>query len=206
MIPQSDEAAWAKARLGRLTASRVSDALARIKVGWSTSRANYAAELVAERLTGVAGDRFVSGPMQWGLDCEAQARRAYEFYNDVTMAPAAFVIHPRLEWAGASPDGFIGDDGLWECKCPNTNTHIKTLRAGTIPSEYVQQMQWQLCCTGRKWVDFTSFDPRLPEEMRLFVRRLERDDKAIAALEADVEVFLAEVDALVAELRERCAA
>src|SRR3972149_11372389 len=139
MILQSDEAAWAQARLGRLTASRISDALAKTKTGWGAGRANYAAELVAERLTGVAGERFVSGPMQWGLDNEALARASYEFFQDVSMGPAVFIIHPNNPWAGASPDGLIGDNGLWECKCPNTATHISTLLCDKIPSQYATQ-------------------------------------------------------------------
>lgn len=205
MILQSDEQAWLAARLGRLTASRINDALAKTKTGWGAGRANYSAELVAERLTGAAGERFVSGPMQWGLDTEASARAAYEFYTDTSMAPAAFVIHPDNPWAGASPDGFIGDDGLWECKCPNTATHIDTLLCDAIPTKYVQQMQWQMACTGRKWVDFTSFDPRLPENMRLFVRRLHRDDKFIRDLEQEVAIFLDEVAATVERLERRAA-
>lgn len=208
MILQTDEAAWAAARLGCLTASRIADAMAKARSGNgpSASRANYIAELVAERLTGNQGERYVSVPMQWGIDTEAHARSAYEFFTDTSMAPAAFVLHPEIEMAGASTDGFIGDDGLWECKCPNTNTHIDTLLSDSIPSKYIVQMNWQMACTGRRWVDFTSFDPRLPENMRLFVKRLERDDVAIRALENEALLFLNEVAATVSALQRRCAA
>ncbi|MGB6087758.1 YqaJ viral recombinase family protein, partial [Parvibaculum sp.] len=102
--------------------------------------------------------------------------------------------------SGASPDGLIGTDGRIEIKCPKTATHLDTLRSETIPGKYETQMLWQMACTGRKWCDFASYDPRLPENMRLFVKRLHRDDARIAELEAEVSAFLNEIDATVAEL------
>lgn len=108
--------------------------------------------------------------------------------------------HPTIAMSGASPDGLIGVDGLIEIKCPNTATHLDTLRTETIPGKYETQMLWQMACTGRQWCDFASYDPRLPENMRLFVKRLPRDDARIAEMEAEVTAFLAEIDAAVAEL------
>lgn len=201
MILQSDPE-WATARLGHVTASRVADVVARTKTGWGASRANYAAELVAERLTLTPAPSFTNAAMQWGVDTEATARAAYEFRTDASTGESAFVKHQRIEWAGASPDGFVGDDGLVEFKCPNTATHIDTLLRGTIPDKYRLQMAWQLACTGRAWCDFVSFDPRLPEEMRLFVQRFDRDDKVIGELERDVEAFLAEIDDTLKQLRQ----
>lgn len=200
MILQSDPQ-WATARLGRVTASRIGDIIAKTKTGWGASRANYAAQLVAERLTGQPGDTYVNGPMQWGLDTEPQARAAYEFFTDANVGPAAFILHPKIEMAGASPDGFVGDDGLVEFKCPNTATHIDTLLACQVPNKYVPQVQWQMACAGRQWCDFVSFDPRLPERMRMFVQRVERDEDMITALERHVEEFLAEVDDTVKRLQ-----
>ena len=102
--------------------------------------------------------------------------------------------HPTIANSGASPDGLIGEDGLIEIKCPNTSTHIETLLGGSIPAKYMIQMQWQMACTGRAWCDFVSFDPRMPEEMRLFVRRMERNDEWIVELEKEVAKFLEELD------------
>lgn len=204
MILQSDPA-WATARLGHVTASRVSDALAKIKTGWGAARGNYAAELIAERLTGTAGDRYTNAAMQWGIDTEPHARAAYEFRHDATCGPAAFVKHPLIEWAGASPDGFVGDSGLVEFKCPNTATHIETLLGGGVPEKYRMQMQWQMACTARDWCDFVSFDPRLPEDMRLFVRRFERDNGVIGELEREIRIFLGEIDDTIAALKARAA-
>ena len=191
---------WMEARLGRVTASRVADVIARTKTGPSASRANYMAELVAERLTGARGETFTNAAMQWGTDNEPEARLAYEFRTDVTVEQVGFIAHPSIEMSGASPDGLVGTDGLLEIKCPNTATHIETLLTGTIPAKYETQMLWQMACTGRAWCDFASFDPRLPEEMRLFVKRFDRDDKRISEMEEQVREFLFELDATVKRL------
>lgn len=195
MILQSDLESWKAARVGCVTASRICDALAKTKTGWGTGRANYAAELVVERLTGGCGESgYINAAMQWGIDTEPHAIAAYEFRENVTVAPAAFVKHPAIEWAGASTDGFVGADGLIEIKCPNTATHIETLLSQKPANKYITQMQWEMACTGRKWTDFVSFDPRLPERLRFFQQRVPRDDAAIAQLEKDVEVFLSEIE------------
>lgn len=184
---------WFGERLGKATASRIADVIARTKSGPSASRANYAAELVAERLTGSRVEGFTSAAMQHGIDTEAEARAAYSFRHDVDVAETGFHRHPVIEMAGASPDGLVGDDGLVEIKCPGTATHIATLLGGPIADKYVVQMQWQMACTGRAWCDFASYDPRLPETMRLSVKRVERDDARIAELEREVTAFLKDV-------------
>lgn len=193
---------WLAARVGKVTASRVADVTARTKTGWGASRANYMAELVAERLTGAHAERFTNAAMQWGTDKEPDARAAYVFMRDLDVIEVGFVDHPTIEQSGASPDGLVGADGLVEIKCPNTATHIETLLSQSVPEKYVTQMQWQMACTGRAWCDFVSFDPRMPEgRLRMFVQRVERDDSLIATLEGDVASFLAELDAKVASLR-----
>jgi putative phage-type endonuclease len=194
-------AEWLAIRLGKVTASRVADVVAKTKSGWGASRASYMAQLIAERLTGTVIDSFINAAMQWGNEKEPDARRAYEWQTDCSVVEIGFVPHPAIAMTGASPDGLIGDDGLVEIKCPNTATHIDTLLGQAAPAKYVTQMQWQMACTGRRWCDFVSFDPRLPEEISLFVRRVERDDTRIAELEVMVSEFLAELDAKVGELR-----
>lgn len=192
---------WFAARLGRVTASRVADVVARTKSGYGASRANYMAQLIAERLTGTVAESFTNAAMQWGTQTEPDARAAYEFRTDRDVAEVGFVNHPAIEMSGASPDGLIGDDGLLEIKCPNTATHIDTLLSnGTVPGKYVIQMQWQMACTGRKWCDFVSFDPRMPESMKLLILRVARDDARIAELESEVGAFLNEVNNTVARL------
>lgn len=191
---------WFAERLGKVTASRLSDVVARTKTGWGAARANYMAQLIAERLTGVPQESYTNSAMQWGIDTEADARAAYEFRTDANVELVGFVPHPSIEMSGASPDGLIGNEGLIEIKCPNTATHLDTLLSLSLPAKYVTQMQWQMACTGRAWCDFVSYDPRMPETMRLYVRRIKRDDKQITEYEDAVTEFLAELDRKVMDL------
>lgn len=200
MMIEQGTAEWLAQRCGRVTASRIADLMARTKTGWGASRANYAAQLIAERLTGTVQDSFTNAAMQWGTQTEPEARRAYEFFVDRDVQLVGFEPHPSIEMAGASPDRLVGDDGLLELKCPQTATHIDTLLNGCIPDKYVKQMMFQMACTDRQWCDFASYDPRLPERMRLFVKRVERDDALIAEIEAEVCTFLAEIDDTVGKL------
>lgn len=191
---------WHAMRLGRVTASRIGDVIAKTKSGASASRGNYLAQLVAERLTGEAAESYTNAAMQWGSEQEASARAAYAFFTASTVTEIGFAEHPTIAMAGASPDGLVGNDGLLEIKCPNTATHIETLLGGTIPGKYQAQMLWQMACTGRAWCDFVSFDPRMPADMQLFIKRMPRDETRIADLESEVRRFLAELEATVASL------
>lgn len=192
---------WHLVRVGKVTASRMADLAATTKTGWGASRGNYMAELIAERLTGVPAEGYSSPAMKWGNETEPMARNAYAFYADTDVVQEGFTPHPTIADSGASPDGLVGEDGLVELKCPNTATHIDTLLGASVPSKYRLQMQWQMACTGRKWCDFASFDPRMPENMRLFVRRLQRDDVEIARLEKLVNEFQAELQEKIDKLR-----
>jgi putative phage-type endonuclease len=190
-------------RLGRVTASRIADVMAKTKTGWAATRQNYRAELVAERLTGNPSSRYVSAEMLHGIEQEPHARNAYEVITGYDVAPGGFVLHPVYDMAGASPDGLVGLDGLVEIKCPNTSTHIDTLLTGDIDRRYVLQMHWQMACTGRTWCDFVSYDPRLPLSMQTFVKRVERDEKLVEEMEQAVRVFLGEIVTIVDELKAK---
>jgi len=193
---------WFAQRLGKVTASRVADVIAKTKTGYSTSRDNYMAQLVCERMTNTVAESFTNSAMQHGVDTEPLARAAYEAHADVLVDEVAMITHPTIEAAGASPDGYVGDEGLLEVKCPNSATHIDTLLTQVVPGKYITQMQWQMACTGRKWCDFVSFDPRLPIELQLFVKRVNRDDDFIANLEKEVVLFLTELDGKIKKLNE----
>lgn len=190
---------WRIARAGKVTASVIDCVLSKPKKGSSSTaetagRVNYRAQIVAEVLTGKpAEEPPITRPMQWGIDNEKYARAAYELQQGVLIETVGFVLHPRIECFGASPDGFIGDDGLVQFKCPNTATHIAYLLKGEVPADYEPQMLSEMACTGRQWCDFVSFDPRLPEHLQLFVKRFQRDEKRIVEIEHHVEDFLAEV-------------
>lgn len=198
MEQRSDE--WFAARLGKVTASRVSDVCARTKTGYGASRANYMAQLVVERMTQRVEPSYSNAAMQWGTDTEPLARAAYENERNVFVEETGFVEHPVIFMAGASPDGLVGSDGLVEIKCPNTSTHIETLLNNRIKDEYILQMQWQMACANRQWCDFVSFDPRMPEPLQLKIIRVNRDDQAITTLETEVKKFLDEVSTTVNSL------
>lgn len=198
MEQRSEE--WHQIRLGKVTASKVADVIAKTKTGYGASRANYMAQLIAERLTGVPAESYTNAAMQHGVDTEPEARAAYEFYQGVTVEQVAFVPHPKIDQAGASPDGLVEGDGLVEIKCPSTATHLETLLGQAVPSKYIAQMQFQMACTDRKFCDFVSYDPRMPEHMRLFIKRVPRDAKFIKEIEDEIAAFLFEMAVKLAEL------
>ena len=190
---------WFAARLGKVTASRVADVIAKTKSGYSASRDNYMAQLICERLTGQKGESFTNAAMTHGVDTEPLARSAYEAHAEM-VEEVGFVQHPKIEMAGASPDGLVGLFGMLEIKCPNTATHIDTLLTQSVPTKYITQMQWQMRCCERQWCDFVSFDPRLSQELQLFVKRVEFDASYVAILEEEVNLFLKELDDKVTKL------
>lgn len=197
----SDE--WKQLRLGKVTASRVADVMAKIKTGEAASRSDYRTDLVVERLTGKPSDSFTNSAMQWGTEQEPLARIKYETVFNLFVEEVPFVPHPTIDWFGASPDGLIGTDGLLEIKSPNSKTHIKYLNDGKPPTKYIPQMMAQMACTGREWCDFVSFDPRMPDGLDFFVVRLERDEEYIKAMEAEVVQFLNEVEQELTQLRKK---
>lgn len=184
---------WLEARLGIATASRFGDIMTTIKSGESSARKNYRAELTAERLTGVRTEGFKSAAMEWGSEYEPVARTAYELKTGLVTQTAGIFLHNKLR-AGASPDALIGEDGLLEIKCPNTATHLETLLTKKVPKLYYWQVMGQLWITGRNWCDFVSYDPRMPVNARMFVKRIFLDEDAIEDLEYSVEDFLTSVD------------
>jgi len=198
MEQRSEE--WFQARLGKVTASRVADVLAKIKSGESASRRNYKIQLVSERLTGEKQETYINQAMQDGIDREQFARDRYvQQFGEVEEV--GFVKHPTLE-AGASPDGMVGDDGIIEIKCPMGSTHTETLMTQDVPSKYVPQIQFQLLVTGRKWCDFVSYNPMFPEHLQVFVKRVEADPVYQKELESEVKQFLGEVDDVINKLKE----
>jgi len=189
----SDE--WQAIRAGKVTASKITDIMAKLKSGKpSAGRTTYMGQLIAERLTGVKSDSFSNAAMQWGTETEPQARAAYEFLNDVEVEQIAFMDHPLISNSGMSPDGLVSDSGMLEIKCPNTATHIDFLITKKIPNNYLNQMMWQMACSSRKWCDYMSFDPRMPEHLNKLIIRVERDDKYIEEMGIEVIKFNSEIE------------
>ena len=200
MEQRSDE--WFAARLGKVTASRVADVIAKTKTGPSASRENYATQLVLERLTNKQADSYTNAAMQWGTETEPMARQAYELKRGLFVNETGFVDHPTIEMSGASPDGLVGTDGLIEVKCPNSATHMETMLTQKVPAKYIPQMMWQMACTGRNWCDFVSYDPRFPENLQIFIERVEYDPTYVKMLELEITQSLDEVTKKVEILRK----
>lgn len=202
---------WLDLRRGNCTASRVKDALKTLtrktKNGGpgesAASRRNYMVELVTERLTGMAVNHYVSPAMEWGIETEKYARAAYEVVSGNDVDLVGLYRHDALEGFLASPDGLIGEDGLLEIKCPETTTHVDWMLADEVPEDHIYQCMSQMACSGRAWCDFISFDPRLPQNSQVFIKRLERNDEFIGLIEEGVKRFLSEVDAMTDKLGGR---
>jgi putative phage-type endonuclease len=192
---------WLAARAGKVTASRISDVMASKT---TAAYRDYRAQIVAEILTGQPQESgFTNAAMQWGTEQEKFARVEYELACDWTVDEIGIVLHPTIERGAASPDGLVSTNGLVEIKCPKTATHLQTLIDKKQPRQYENQMLWQMACTGREWCDFVSYDPRLPEDLQLFVHRFDRDDKRIEEIEAAVTQFLSEVDEMIDNIRKK---
>lgn len=193
---------WKLARCGLMTASRISDIMAKTKSGHAASRKNYLAELLVERLTGEPTDGFTSTAMQWGTDHEAEARAVYEFETGSLVEEVGFLVHPNLPYAGASPDGLVGDNGMAEFKCPNTATHIETLLSRAVPKNHFTQMQWQMECSKRKWCDYVSYDPRMKDaDLVLFIQRVDFDADFIAMALSEVEAAEKDLNEMIEKIR-----
>jgi putative phage-type endonuclease len=193
---------WKMSRLGKVTASRISDVVAKTKTGYSSSRTNYMAQLICERMTNEFQESYTNSAMAHGVENETFARAAYEAKTGNMVDQVGAIDHPSITMSAASPDGLVGDDGCLEIKCPNTATHIDTILGEEPSKKYYDQMQWQMRCADRSWCDFVSFDPRMPSHLQLFIKRIERNDLYIAELEKEVIQFLAEVDDKVKKLNE----
>lgn len=203
MIPQASDQ-WLPARVGKLTASRMADAMDFVKDGpkakdgsqrmkSGSKRISLLHDLLAERLVGAAKDHYVTAAMQWGLDYEAEAALAYEGHSGNICRLGGFIDHPLIENFGATPDRFASD-GLVEIKCPTTSTYLKWRLAGAAPEEHIPQMTAQIACTGRPWCDFVAYDPRLPAAYRLFVVRFQPHPDVVAHVEQQARDFLNELD------------
>lgn len=191
---------WKLEKLGYVSAGSVSDILATTKSGESKMRDNYKWRIITERITGQVQESYVNDAMIWGIETEEQARIAYEITYGVKVTQTGFLKHPTMQWVGASPDGLVGDVGGIEIKCPNTTTHLQTLKAKKAPSKYIPQMQMGMWVTDRDWWDFISYDPRLPQAMQFFCVRVNRDEKYIDNMQSQIIKFLIEVEKEIQDL------
>lgn len=194
-MDDTERALWLAARAGKLTASRMGDAMSFLKDGRSSkARSDYMRELLAERLTGYTMRHYVNPAMEWGLETEPEAKQAYEIHTGEIIRESVFYEHPEIADFGATPDGELDGGGLIEIKCPTTSTYVDWVMAGDVPAQHQPQMLAQMACTGRKWVEFVAYDPRVRNGPRLFIRRFAPKPEEIAAVEDAARKFLAELE------------
>lgn len=197
--------AWYALRAGKVTGSCAQAIIQQRKKGTGelAIRRDLRHRLTVERLTGRPvdeGDGYQSKDMIHGMTAEPDAFAAYEAAYREIVTRVGFVSHDELH-AGCSPDGYVGNwEGILEIKCPASSTHLEYVKANTIPEEYYGQLLHALWITGAQWADFCSYDARFPEHMRLFTKRLLRNEEMLTAYELAVRLFLSEVDKDVAAL------
>jgi len=201
MIEQGSEA-WKLLKVGKVSASRMADLLAKTKSGASASRAKYMAQLLCERMTGQPTEFFTTAAMQRGTEIEPIARAAYEAENLTSVEQIAWVEHPTIPFSGCSPDGLVGEHGLIEIKCKEIHNHLDSILNDRIDPDHQAQMMWQMCVTGRQWCDYVCFDDRAPEGLQLFVKRLHRDEEKIKNMEDEVRTFLKDLENMIQKLNE----
>lgn len=193
----AEKAAWLASRTGKLTASRMADAMDKTKAGKSSAaRTKLMHEILAERLTGDVVPHFVNDFIRWGLEQEPAAKDAFEVATGSLLIPCGFIDHPEIGEFGSTPDALLDRDAVVEFKCPQTTTHIAWKLAGEVPEQHRPQILAQLACTGRTRAVFVSFDPRVPPKSQLFVREWTPKAEEVAAVEQAAREFLAELDAM----------
>ncbi|WP_208433289.1 lambda exonuclease family protein [Bartonella taylorii] len=191
-------AEWFQARLGKVTASNVYNVLSKTAKGLPTSKyEDYKIKLITERLIEGISQSYITPAMQWGIEHEDDALKEYAFIYDTEVTRCGFIQHPTIKMAGASPDGFVGENGLVEVKCPQSTTHLRFFMDGKIKPEYIAQMQFQMACTGRKWCHFISYNPNFVGRstgLRMKIKRVNRDEEHIEEINKAVEIFLGEIE------------
>lgn len=205
-VHPQNSAGWFADRCGKLTGSKVAAIFGKRD---AELRAKLKFDLAIERVTGVP----TPGPkptaeMRWGNTQEPWNRMRYEGETGLTSIQRGFMHLPRLA-AGCSIDGEVVDEdgrtGMNEFKCPGRRAHYSYIEGGVLPAIYLPQVTHGLWITGFAFCDFQSFDPRLPANLQVFRIRHERDQLAIDHHERTALQFLAEVDDLECQMRERAA-
>ncbi|MBX4335574.1 lambda exonuclease family protein [Bartonella raoultii] len=202
-------AEWFQARLGKVTASNIYNILSKTAKGTPTSKyEDYKIKLITERLTGEISPHYENEDMRWGIEHEENALHEYSLIHDANVTKCGFIQHPTIEMAGASPDGLVDEHGLIEIKCPRSTTHMRFFINDEIKPEYHAQMQFQMACTGRKWCDFISYDPRFTGQsshLRMKIKRIHRDEKHIEQINQAVEAFLKEIEQEIKKISTKAA-
>ncbi len=201
----SDE--WLAARKGRITGSKFSTAREKLKSGTLSSKANlYAEDIARERLGGKAESVYVNKAMNFGTEQEPFARAAYETTTGNIVQEVGFAASDCGMY-GLSPDGLVGDDGVIEIKTMVSSDTLFTAVVEGDLSKYMDQVNGYLLFLDRKWVDVVLWTPDLEETgLGLVIKRVHRDEKALAELRTDLDSFAAIVRKYESQLRRLAAA
>lgn len=198
----AEKDAWRMARLGKITGSRFSLVKRTTKGEWGETAQSYLFELVSEWLTGQPADSFSTKATDWGIEHEPEALELYAKLTGVELQPGRFFQAQGLTLVGSTPDGLIGEDGIVEAKCPWTpKNHLRTVVRKEVPDEYRDQVTGHLLVTGRKWCDFISYDPRIPnDKLKMAIVRVERNEQEIQNLFSRLQQFERELIDLLQKL------
>lgn len=198
---------WYAARCGKITASCFGKLASQGRSGgWSQGAITYMTQVVAERVTGRPQDEINSKYLDHGKKHEPTARQMYQWYmkQRMPLKQVGFIKHPTLDGCGGSPDCLVGEDGVLEIKCPyNIHVHLANIETGTTDRDYIWQMQGNLWITKRKWCDFVSFHPWVPESLRFHVIRYVRDEDIIDEIDDRVTRALEQVAIRVKNIEKR---
>jgi hypothetical protein len=158
----------------------------------SATAETYLLSLIGEYLTGCPADDFSTPATRWGNEWEAEARSVYEETMDCDVVTTGFHHHATLPRVGCSPDGFVGESGMAQIKCPfSTKNHVRTAMSQQVPEEYVVQVQGEMWVCRKLYSHYVSYDPRVKEtKLRLIVVPVQRDEIFIAELEEKVTRFV----------------
>ena len=175
---------WHSLRLGIPTASAMACLLVNGKGegGFGAGAITYMHELIAEQFTGVATPFAGNKHTERGHEDEPKAIAEYEEKHGVIVDDITIVLN---HGAGYSPDGFVGDDGLIECKSKLGKLQVELLLSQQVPKEHEVQLQVGLWLTGREWIDFISYCEGMPT----FEKRVYPDLEMIAKLEERTKAF-----------------
>lgn len=206
---------WFLARKGKFTASGIFNLLATSRKKdevFGEAALAYIKEKVAELVTDDAvfasmqDCAFSNAATRWGEQYEAEARECYSAFAGLPVEETGFV--PYSEHSGGSPDGLVGDgEGVIEIKCPFTQSkHIEFMllndAAGLkeVSKQYYWQCQANLLFTGRRYIDFVSYDPRMSGLLKMKVLRIEPDAAAHELLRTRILLAEERLEATVSEL------
>ena len=194
---------WFKVRMGKITASKLSDLMKKTKYGESTYKTRLRMELAIERITGKSTNTFMNQAMHDGVEREPDARTLFEAMTGKEVALCGSFDHPEIVNTSASPDGLLrGENATLELKCPTHVTHCRNILSETLDARYQHQVQWQIACTESDYAYFASYHPDFPPELRLKVVKVEKDDKLIAEIEEAVREFDIEVEGLINDIKK----